>query len=42
VLDAAGGLRRAPLQLRDGMLLPWDSPGIGLEWIDEAVARHRV
>lgn len=42
VLDAAGGLRRAPLALHDGMVLPWDSPGIGLEWVDEAVARHRI
>lgn len=42
VLDAAGGLRRAPLKLRDGMLLPWDAPGIGLDWDQDAVARHRV
>ena len=42
VLDAAGGLRRAPLTLRDGMVTPWDAPGIGLEWVEEAVARHRV
>lgn len=42
VLDAAGGLRRAPLALRDGMVAPWDAPGIGLEWVEEAVARHRI
>ena len=42
VLDAAGGLRRAPLTLRDGMVTPWDTPGIGLEWVDEAVTRHRI
>ena len=42
VLDAAGGLRHAPLQLKDGMLIPWDTPGIGLEWRDDMVARHRV
>ncbi len=42
VLDAAGGLRRAPLQLRDGMVTPWDTPGIGLEWNEETVARHRA
>ena len=42
VLDAAGGLRRAPLQLKDGMLVPWDTPGIGLEWRDDMVALHRV
>ena len=42
VLDAAGGLRHAPLQLKDGMLMPWDTPGIGLEWRGDMVARHRV
>jgi mandelate racemase len=42
VLDAAGGLRQAPLQLKDGMLMPWDTPGIGLEWREDMVARHRV
>ena len=42
VLDAAGGLRKAPLELREGMLLPWDTPGIGLEWREDMVARHRV
>lgn len=42
VLDAAGGLRRAPLVLRDGALLPWEAPGIGLEWDADAVARHRA
>ena len=42
VLDAAGGLRHAPLQLKDGMLMPWDTPGIGLEWREDMVARHRV
>ena len=42
VLDAAGALRRAPLELRDGLLLPWDTPGIGLEWRQDMVARYRV
>ena len=42
VLDAAGGLRQAPLQIKDGMLMPWDTPGIGLEWCEDKVARHRV
>ena len=42
VLDAAGGLRRAPLALRDGAMCPWDSPGIGIEWNADAVARHRA
>jgi len=40
VLDAAGGLRRAPLDLRDGMISPSDAPGIGIEWDQEAVKRH--
>jgi hypothetical protein len=24
------------------MLMPWDTPGIGLEWREDMVARHRV
>ncbi|MHB1123234.1 MAG: enolase C-terminal domain-like protein [Ramlibacter sp.] len=42
VLDAAGSLRRAPLVLRDGCLVPSDAPGIGLEWMEDAVERHRA
>lgn len=42
VLDAAGSLRRSSLVLRGGHLLPSDAPGIGLEWADEVVARHRA
>lgn len=42
VLDAAGGLRATPLRLRDGHVQPWDAPGVGIEWLDEAVARHRA
>lgn len=42
VLDAAGGLRRAPLELRDGCLHPSNAPGIGLEWHDDAVAKYRA
>ena len=42
VLDSAGGLRRAPLALHDGCITAWDAPGIGLEWDEEAVARHRA
>lgn len=42
VLDAAGGLRLAPLQLRDGCLTPWDTPGLGMDWNQDAVARHRL
>ena len=41
MLDSAGGLRRAPLVLRDGMIHPWDTPGIGIEWNDDAVAQFR-
>ena len=42
VLDAAGGVRQAPLQLKDGMLIPWDTPGIGMEWREDMVTRHRL
>ena len=42
VLDAAGGLRLAPLHIKGGMLMPWDNPGIGLEWREDMVARHRI
>ena len=42
VLDAAGGLRRGALALRDGMISPPEAPGIGIEWDAEAVARHRA
>jgi len=42
VLDAAGGLRRAPLNLQGGCLTPSDAPGLGLEWDEAAVARHRL
>jgi len=42
VLDAAGGLRRAPLALRDGCIAPSEAPGLGIEWDTDAVARHRL
>jgi mandelate racemase len=42
VMDAAGGLRDTPLNIQDGMLRPWDTPGIGLAWRDDMVARYRV
>ena len=42
VLDAAGGVRRAPLNLQDGCVTPWDTPGLGIEWDEAAVARHKV
>ena len=42
VLDVAGGLRRESLQLRDGYLLPSQAPGLGIDWVEEVVARLRV
>lgn len=42
VLDAAGGLRQAPLLLRDGGVTPWQTPGLGIDWDPDAVARHRL
>lgn len=42
VLDAAGGLRRAPLQLKDGCASPWETPGLGIEWDETAVAQYRA
>jgi mandelate racemase len=42
VMDAAGGLRQAPLQIKEGMLTPWDTPGLGLAWREDMVARYRV
>jgi mandelate racemase len=42
VLDAAASLRCASLVLRDGCVQPWDAPGIGLEWVEDAVARYRA
>ena len=42
VLDAAGGLRQAPLHIQNGLLMPWDAPGIGLEWREDMIARYRA
>jgi mandelate racemase len=42
VLDAAAGLRQAALDLRDGCIHPGDAPGLGIEWKEDAVARHRA
>lgn len=42
VMDSAGGLRRAPLSLAQGMLQPWNGPGLGLEWDEDVVARCRL
>jgi mandelate racemase len=42
ILDSAGGLRRAPLALANGCVTPRDAPGLGIEWDEDAVARHRA
>lgn len=42
VLDVAGGLRKAPLQLREDGVMPWDTPGLGIDWDPDAVACHRI
>ena len=36
------GFPEGPIVLRDGRICPWDTPGIGIEWDDAAVARHRA
>jgi mandelate racemase len=41
-MDVAAGLRRADYPLADGLLTAPERPGIGLEWDEEKVARHRV
>jgi mandelate racemase len=38
-LDIAAPLLRQPLEVRDGMALVPEAPGLGLEW-DEAALRH--
>jgi mandelate racemase len=42
VLDAAGGLRTTPLRLEHGCVVPFEAPGLGIEWNEDAVARHRA
>jgi len=42
VLDAAGGLRSQPLTLHQGFLIPFDAPGLGIEWREDLVERHRA
>ena len=42
VLDAAGGVRRSTLSLRDGRIAPSAAPGLDIDWNDDAVARHRA
>jgi mandelate racemase len=41
-MDVAAGLRTAPFPFVDGMIVPPERPGIGLEWDEEKVARYRV
>ena len=41
-MDVAAGLRREPYPLEDGMIAPPGRPGIGIEWDEAAVARHRA
>ncbi|HVZ08283.1 enolase C-terminal domain-like protein [Rhodopila sp.] len=41
-MDVAAKLRREPYPLENGMVTPPDRPGIGLEWDEAAVARHRA
>jgi mandelate racemase len=41
-MDVAAQLRREPYPLEDGMISPPVRPGIGLEWDNASVARHRV
>jgi mandelate racemase len=41
-MDVAAGLRREPYPLEGGMIVPPARPGIGLEWDEARVARHRA
>jgi mandelate racemase len=41
-MDVAAGLRKEPYALKDGMILASARAGIGLEWDEDLVARHRV
>ena len=41
-MDVAAGLRREDYPLQDGRILAPARPGIGLEWDEAAVARHRA
>jgi len=42
VLDAAAALRCSPLELRGGCVHPSQAPGLGIEWMPDAVARYRA
>jgi len=41
-MDVFAGLRKEPYPLKEGMLVPPTRPGIGLEWDEALVARHRL
>jgi L-alanine-DL-glutamate epimerase-like enolase superfamily enzyme len=41
-MDVAAGLRSEPYPLVDGMITAPARPGIGLEWDEANVARHRL
>ena len=41
-MDVVGQLLVQPYPLVDGMLTPPDRPGLGMEWNEEMVNKHRV
>src|SRR5690606_7614830 len=41
-LDLAGPLLKRPMVIEDGMAIPVDEPGTGIEWNPAAVERYRV
>ncbi len=41
-MDLAGPIITTPLQFRDGYAIPNDTPGTGVEWNEDAVARFAV
>jgi mandelate racemase len=41
-VDWAAPILAQPLQLRDGLAQPCESPGVGLDWNEEAVARFAL
>ena len=42
VMDVAGGLRSSPLPIVEGCVTAPEAPGFGIDWDDDAIARHRV
>lgn len=41
-MDVVGQLLGEPYPLVDGTLTPPDRPGLGMEWNEEMVNKHRV